>query len=218
MTPTVLEAPSTSSFRPFHLTEPTRSTSQIHHHTFDVKSWITARPSVALARPGACAKCGAPSQPTGGRLGLHGHGVRHRQVCGPTEADGTPRWIVVACRRYRCVRCGSVFTVVPRGIAPRRHYGYAAIAMAFTLWAIEGRSSGEVRELVCARRIRLDPARRWPTLTRWARAAQAELSAQSLALRDAAARVAQIAIGRAPPALRRASRWAQAFAGGSGMP
>lgn len=156
------------------------------------------------------------SRPTGGRLGLQGHGVRDRQVCGPTEAGGTPRWIVIACRRYRCVHCRAVLTVVPRGIAPRRHYGHAAIAMALALWTLAGKPSGEVRDLVCARRIRLDPARRWPTLTRWARAAAATLA--PMTLRDAAARVAQIAIGRAPPALRRAPRWAQAFAGGSAMP
>jgi hypothetical protein len=215
VTPTVFEAPSASSSRSFHLTEPTRSPPRILHHALDVKRWIAARPSVAAARPGACPACGAPSQPLGGPLGLHGHGLRDRQVCGPAEAEGRPGWIVIACRRYRCVHCGAVLTVVPRGIAPRRHYGHAAIAMALALWAIAGRPSGEVRELVCARRIRLDPARRWPTLTRWARAAAIVAPG---GLRAAAARVAQIAIGRAPPALRGAPRWAQAFAGGSCMP
>jgi hypothetical protein len=37
-------------------------------------------------------------------------------------------------------------------------------------------------------------------------------------LREVAARVAQIAIGRAPPSLRTAPRAAQAFAGASAMP
>lgn len=212
----MLAAPPASSSRSFHLTEPTRSTPRILHHALDVKGWIAAQPSVAAARPGACAACGAPSQPTGGRLGIHGHGLRDRQICGPTEAEGRPRWIVISCRRYRCVHCEAVLTVVPRGIAPRRHYGHAAIAMALALWAIAGRPSGEVRGLVCARRIRLDPARRWPTLIRWARAAA--LTRPPTGRREAAARVAQIAIGRAPPALRRAPRWAQAFAGGSCMP
>jgi hypothetical protein len=39
-----------------------------------------------------------------------------------------------------------------------------------------------------------------------------------MTLETAAARAAQIAIGRAPPHLRHESRWAQAFAGGSAMP
>ena len=30
--------------------------------------------------------CGQPSRPTGGALGLHGHGVRDRQLRGPTAA------------------------------------------------------------------------------------------------------------------------------------
>jgi hypothetical protein len=27
-------------------------------------------------------------------------------------------WLVLACRRYRCVHCEAVLTVVPRGVAP----------------------------------------------------------------------------------------------------
>ena len=64
---------------------------------------------------------------------------------------------MIACRRYRCVSCGAILTVVPRGVAPRRHYGHAAIAMALTLWAItrerdigSQRRSGELRQrLLC---------------------------------------------------------------------
>ena len=162
--------------------------------------------------------CAAPSRPIGGGLGLHGHGVRDRQLCGPPDADSTPTWIVIACRRYRCTSCGAILTVVPRGVAPGRHYGHAAIAMALTLWAIAGAPEAEIRRRVCARRISDESPARWPTLARWARAARDALGAASLSLKDAAARAAQIAIGRAPPTLRRASRWAQAFAGGSAMP
>jgi hypothetical protein len=132
--------------------------------------------------------------------------------------DRTPTWIVIACRRYLCTTCSAILTVVPRGIAPRRHYGHAAIAMALTLWAIAGEPEAEVRRRICARRITVESPKRWPTLARWARAARDALGAASLLLKDAAARAAQIAIGRAPPELRRVSRWAQAFAGGSAMP
>ena len=90
--------------------------------------------------------------------------------------------------------------------------------MALTLWAITGASEAEVRRLVCARRISVESPERWPTLARWARAARDALGIASLSVKEAAARAAQIAIGRAPPELRRASRSAQAFAGGSAMP
>lgn len=125
---------------------------------------------------------------------------------------------MIACRRYVCTSCGAVLTVVPQGIAPRRHYGHAAIAMALALWAITDTPVAEIRRRVCARPISDESPARWPTLLRWARAAHDELGAAAGSLKAAAARAAQIAIGRAPPDLRRGPRWAQAFAGGSAMP
>lgn len=125
---------------------------------------------------------------------------------------------MIECRRYRCVRCGAVLTVVPRGVSPRRHYGHAAIAMALTLWAIERDPVPAVRGRVCAWPITSEAVTRWPTLQRWARAARRTLDDTGLSLIAAAARVAQIAIGRAPPSLRTAPRAVQAFAGGSAMP
>jgi hypothetical protein len=192
--------------------------SRIVHSKLDVKGWLAALPSPEAVRPGTCVVCSAPSRPVGGRLGLHGHGCRDRQLCGPPDAAGTPTWIVIACRRYLCTCCGAILTVVPRGVAPRRHYGHAAIAMALTLWAIAGVPEADIRRRICARRISVESPTRWPTLTRWARAARTALGASTLSLKEAAARTAQLAIGRAPPALRRAPRWAQAFAGGSAMP
>jgi hypothetical protein len=162
--------------------------------------------------------CDAPSRPVGGGLGLHGHGIRDRQICGPPDVDSMPTWIVIGCRRYLCTSCDAILTVVPRGVAPRRHYGHAAIALALTLWAIAGESEAEIRRRVCARRISVESLARWPTLMRWARAARDALGAATLSLKEAAARAAQIALGRAPPAMRRGPRWAQAFAGGSAMP
>lgn len=162
--------------------------------------------------------CGAASRPVGGGLGLQGHGVRDRQLCGPPDADSAPMWIVITCRRFRCTSCSAILTVVPRGVARRRHYGHAAIAMALTLWAIARAPEAEIRRRVCAWPISAESPARWPALARWARAARLELGAAGLSIKAAAARAAQIAIGRAPPALRRAPRWAQAFAGGSAMP
>jgi Domain of unknown function (DUF6431) len=165
-----------------------------------------------------CIVCGQASRPVGGGLGLHGHGLRDRQIRGPLEPDGRPSWVVIACRRYECTTCDAILTVVPRGVAPRRHYGCAAIAMAFTLWAIMHEPVVEVRRRVCAWRISHDTPTRWPALARWARSAQAAFGGASMTLAAAAARAAQVAIGRAPPHARHGPQWAQAFAGASAMP
>lgn len=71
---------------------------------------------------------------------------------------------------------------------------------------------------ICARSVTTEAMTRWPTLERWACAARRSLGDTSLSLIAAAARAAQIAIGRAPPSLRTAPRAVQAFAGGSAMP
>jgi hypothetical protein len=149
---------------------------------------------------------------------LHSHGLRDRQLCGPPDVDDTPTWIVIACRRYRCVSCRAILTVVPRGVAPRRHYGHAAIALALTLWAISREPVAVVRRRVSAWSITVEATTRWPTLERWAAAARAALGDASLSLIAAAARAAQIAIGRAPPSLRTAPRAAHAFDGGGANP
>jgi hypothetical protein len=116
------------------------------------------------------------------------------------------------------VQCGAVLTVVPRGVAPRRHYGHAAIAMALTLWAIVREPVAAVRQQVCAWPITTESLTRWPALERWCHATRRTSGDTSLSLIAAAARAAQIAIGRAPPSLRTAPRAVQAFAGGSAMP
>lgn len=196
----------------------TKSSPRIVHHALDVKGWLARPPTVESARPGSCVACGAPSRPAGGGLGLHGHGLRDRQLRGPPSADAEPVWIVIACRRYVCTSCEATMTVVPRGIAPQRHYGYAAIAMALVLWAIVRAPVEEVRARVCAWRVSDESRAHWPTLRRWARAARTALDDTGLSLRAAAARAAQRAMGRAPPTLRHAAPEAQAFAGGCAMP
>ena len=91
-----------------------------------------------------------------------------------------------------------------RGVAPRKHYGFAAIAMALALWLIAREPVREVRRRVCAWQVTRETTSSWPTLRRWRRA-----------MGD---RLAQIAIGRAPPHVHSRDRWALAFAGGSAMP
>jgi len=185
------------------LKSPSRSPSHIVHHALDVKTWLAAPPTVDTARPATC-PCGAPSRPTGGLLGLHGHGLRERQLRGPTCAEGTPTTVTILCRRYQCRHCAAVLTVVPRGVAPFKHYGFAAIALALALWLVCGEPVREVRRRVCAWQVTRESTSSWPTLRRWARAMGAQFP--------------QIAIGRASPHAASRERWALAFAGGSAMP
>ena len=200
------------------MTKPTQSSLLIVHSTLDVKGWIAKPPSPEAARPGRCPRCGRASRQTGCGLGLHGHGFRDRAVFGPPEVDADPEKAWVKCRRYRCVVCVAVILVVPRGVAPRRHYSLAAIAVAMTLWAILMLPPARVRERICAAPS-LAWGTEWSTLRRWAHAARALVDLPAvITLREVAARVAQIAIGRAPPSLRTAPRAAQAFAGGMAVP
>ncbi len=198
------------------MTKPIQRTSLIVHPTLDVKTWIARPPSPEAARPGQCPRCGAASRPTGCGLGLHGHGLRWRAIFGPSDADTDPDRAWVLCRRYRCVvgACRAVILVVPRGVAPRRHYSLVAIAMAMTLWGIMTMPPARVRKRICVSSSTAWGTE-WSTLRRWAHGARAlvDLPAAVFTLREVAARVAQIAIGRAPPSLRAAPLVAQACAG-----
>lgn len=193
----------------------TQSSSRIVYSALDVKHWVHGPPTVEAARPGTCPGCDAASRPPGCPLGLHGHGVRTRQLRGPAAADAPSTTQVLTCRRYRCTRCRAVIIVVPRGVVPRRHYGAAAIALAFALWALAGQSAAAVRRRVCAWPIQGLATRGWCTLRRWAAAARADHG--GLAPRAAAARAAQVAAGRAPPPIE-APIWELAYAGGAAMP
>lgn len=108
------------------------------------------------------------------------------------------------CRRYRCTTCGAVLLVVPRGVAPRKHYGFAAIAMALALWLLMGEPVREVRRRICAWPVTHARTSVWPALRRWRRV-----------FGDA---FTQVAMGRAPPHLVTRERGALAFAGGAAMP
>jgi hypothetical protein len=198
----------------------TKSTSLIVHRALDVKIWLQRPPSVEEARPGRCPRCDAAGRPLGGPLGLHGHGVRDRQVRGPRAITAESTTSVIACRRYLCVGCGAVITVVPRGIEPRRHYGRAAICLALALWALGRQPTTVVRD-----RVGAWPSREvtsWRTLRRWGAAIASGAwswcaTAAGLAPRAAAARAAQIAAGHAPTSAPAAPVWDLAFAGGAAL-
>ena len=75
-------------------------------------------------------------------------------------------------RRYRCRRCGGLTTVLPRGLAARRHYSASAIGLALCLHGLSGLSVGETRQRVCTWRLGFE-TERWSTLSTWLAAIEA---------------------------------------------
>lgn len=186
-----------------------------------VNEWVQRLPSVDEARPAACAVCGAASRPAGRGLVLHGHGLRGRQLRGPPAVGAPPALREVLARRYECQRCRAVLTVVPREVAPRRHYAATAIALALALYGALGRSQAAVRSSVSRDgAVGLCATYRWRTLARWIDAVAARTlfpSAPAMPIagdRRSVARRAAMAIGaHAPPSLPEGAPEVRAFFG-----
>lgn len=138
----------------------------IVYSAIEVKKWEAELPAADRVRPPCCSRCGAASRPPGAPLGLVGHGVRERQVRGPSDATGEPVIRTLAVRRYRCLRCGGITTVLPRGLCARRHYSASAIGLSLCLFGMRGLSLGETRARVCPWRAGFD-TERWTTLPGW---------------------------------------------------
>ena len=111
------------------------------------------------------------SRPVGRALVLHGHGLRTRQQLGPRTAAAPPTVLELTVRRYRCLACGCVCSVVPRGVVPRKHYSGGAIALALALWAVLRQPAPVVRAQVSPfKRVGPSAIRSWHSLLRWSRA------------------------------------------------
>ena len=155
---------------PKGLARPEWSSDRIVHCRLDVKFWIENLPSVTMARPGRCPCCGAAGAPLGGRVVLHGHGLRGRLVRGPLRPDGRPEEVEIRVRRYLCRRCGAVVQVVPRGVLRARLFSASAIALALGLWALHAQPAREVRRRVSPwSTVGSTAASGWASLRRWVR-------------------------------------------------
>ncbi len=169
-------------------------------------------------RPARCPCCEG-SRPVGRPLGIVGHGLRLRQVRGPTSV-GTPAVMrVMAVRRYRCRRCDAVVVVVPRGVVRRRHFGGAAIALALFRFGAGDRVVDIRREAGGH-----GETAAWPTLRRWVRAGgQSRLwscvrgNPPDWGLRQVAERIAMTLVAYAPAAAD-ASLDLRVFAGAAHAP
>src|SRR5688500_5280666 len=114
-------------------------------------------PSPEEARPASCVVCRAAAREPGRPLGIVGHGVRNRQQRGPVAAAAAPSVTTILVRRYLCLGCDAVMTVVPREVEPRRHYSRPAIALALARLGLLGETAAAVRRAVCAWPIATTP-------------------------------------------------------------
>ncbi len=136
-----------------------------------------------------------------------------------------PEIVVVALRRFRCIGCRAVISVVPLEVEPRRHYSRPAIVLALALWSLSSMPAREVRRRISPWSITGATAAEegWTSLRRWARAARAGRLFRATArafegrLRHVAGRVAQTALGFAAPAARQLPIGAQVFDGAVSM-
>lgn len=125
---------------------------------------------------------------------------------GPLAAGERGGLVTIAARRYRCRRCGGVITVVPRGVAPRRHFAATAIGLALLLVGTVGAALIDVRRRVSPWSASFE-ADTWVTVRRWLRAIdQGRLfpsiraSPVAFSLRQRAERAAMTLIAMAPAA------------------
>lgn len=124
-------------------------------------------------------------------------------------------------RRYRCVRCGALFLVVPREVLPRRRYSAAAIGFALALWGLVRATALTVRHRVSpAKAFGFDATTGWVTLRRWAKAvkerrlfASVPAAGPSATLREVAAFAATALAAHADPTTRHLPLEHRAFLG-----
>ncbi|MBN4050453.1 hypothetical protein JYT28_01760 [Desulfobulbus sp. AH-315-M07] len=152
-------------------------------------------------------------------MGLHGHGLRDRQVRGPLACWGRPKTVIIAARRYQCQRCSAMILVVPRGLVRRRLFSSAAIAWALWLFGAQRLSPARVREAVSPWSAGATAVAGWAQLRRWVRdVTQGRLfgglpSAASGGVRVVAERVTTALRGMAPPSAWDASPAEQLWQG-----
>lgn len=195
------------------------SQKRLVHCQLDLKFWVNAIPAVEAVRPPRCTGCGAASREPGKALTVVGHGVRGRQLRGPTEVGAEPRELEIAQRRFRCRECRAVMVVAPAHVLRYRLFSSVAIVWAFALYGLQRVSAERVRHAINPWRVMgATAARGWRSLGNWARAARSRvLLPVRLALRGGprviAEAVSWVLSALAPPAFRRQSVAHQAVAG-----
>jgi len=195
------------------------SKKRLLYSQLDLKFWVKTVPAVEAVRPPRCTGCGAASREPGKRLTVVGHGVRWRQLRGPTGVGQEPQEVELQQRRFRCRRCRAVMVVAPAHVLRYRLFSSVAIVWALTLYGVERLSATRVRKLINPwRLVGATAARGWRSLGNWARAAESRgllpvKRAVSGTVRQVAAGVAWGLSALAPPAFRSQSVAHQGVAG-----
>lgn len=102
-------------------------------------------------------------------LGIVGHGLRERVVLGTLTIDGAAEIVTLRIRRYRCRACHATLAVVPRAVLYRLLYNGLAVALALSLWVVEGLSSHRIRARVSPHRgATSEREHGWRSVARWA--------------------------------------------------
>jgi hypothetical protein len=186
-----------------HLEATQRSDTRIIHSSIDVKFWAEAPPSCSAVRPASCPGCGAASREPGRALRIVGHGVRGRDLEGPVEPGQVPVSTTILARRYRCLECGAVVVVVPRGMSRALRYTLDAIGYALALWGYARATAEQSRRAVSTAKARgFSGPEQWSSLRRWASGATRIFGARAPSrdgtLRERAGRVAAWLAAQAP--------------------
>lgn len=124
--------------------------------------------------------------------------------------------VIIRVRRYRCLACSAVITVVPAGVAVRRHFGAGTLGLALAYYG-DGCSARQIRSRLGG--LGAPEAHGWVTLRRWTSALARGALLPRLGpvplpeSRPRAARAAAIIATYAPPSLSSAGLARQVFEG-----
>jgi hypothetical protein len=173
------------------------SKKRLIHSQLDLKFWTESVPALEAVRPSRCTGCGAASRRPGRPLTVVGHGVRQRQLRGPTGVDAEPEELEVWQRRFRCRNCKAVMVVAPAHVLRYRLFSSVAIVWALTLYGVERLSAARVRQKISPWRVLgATAARQWRSLGNWV------LAAQTRALLPV-----RLSLGRGPRQVSEAISW-----------
>ena len=147
------------------------SKNRLIHSRVEFKHWQEGVPEVDVVRPPRCLGCGAASRCPGKRLTVVGHGVRGRQLRGPTVVGREPELLDIGQRRFRCRRCRAVMVVAPGHVLRYRLFSSVAIVWALALYGVEGVPAAAVRRAINPLTVvGASAARGWRALSDWAEA------------------------------------------------
>lgn len=149
------------------------SKKRLIHSRLEFKHWTDGVPEVDAVRPPQCLGCGVASRCPGKRLTVVGHGVRGRQLRGPTSVGQEPELVEIKQRRFRCRQCQAVMVVAPGHVLRYRLFSSVAIVWALALYGVEQVPAVVVRATINPLKlVGATAAQGWRALSDWIEAVQ----------------------------------------------